>query len=100
MQTPRHLIVSYHTAVWHTLTTDALVGHSDPGPVSFPLNLPVTAAGQALPEQDLGPVVKPVGVIGIWLLLSALGNSSVPIRDNEEFVGCVEIQCKLTCIWW
>lgn len=98
MQTPRYSIVSHHTVIFWPFATDALVGDSDRGPFSLPLHLPVTAARQALLEQDLGPVVKPVRVIGIWRLVSALGDFLVPVREDEEFVSSVKIHCELTCI--
>lgn len=99
VQTPRNLIVSHHTVVFWPFATDALVGHSNPSPLSFPLHLPVTAARQALLEQDLGPVVKPVRVIGIRLLLADLADFPLSVREDEESVSSVGIHCELTCIW-
>lgn len=99
VQTPRHPIISNHTVVSHTLATDAPVGHTEPCPVSLPPYFPVTVASQALLKQDFSPVVEPVGVIRIVLLLCALGNFSVVLREDEKFVSCIRIQFKVTCVW-
>lgn len=91
VQAPGIFIVPYQTVVVLSFVLHVLVGQSNANPFPFPLHLPVTSALQDILAHDLGPVVKPVRVIWIWLFLTALANALVIVREDDALVSTVQI---------
>ena len=103
-QTPGLVIVSKPTVLNPSSFSpvDSFICHSyispSPNPVPTPLYLPVTAPSQTLSTQHLSTVLKSLWVIRIRLLLSPPCHLSVLLRQREESVYCVWVQCEITDI--
>ena len=100
LQTPGHVIVSEPTVFTFSFSDDPFIRSSYRDSSSTALCLPVTATRQTLFTQHLWPVDKSLWVIRIQLLLSPPCHLSVLLRQKEESVCCVWVQCELTGIWW
>ena len=73
--------------------------NSNVHPVPSPLHLPVEPLGEALVAEHLGDTLKPVGVIGVLLLLSDPCHLLSTFVQKERPCSCVRIeyQCASVC---
>ena len=94
IKTPGLVVPSKLTVTPLSSPCDSSVCHSYPN-ISFPLYL-VTVTSQTLSTHHLG--VKSLWVIRIRLVLSNPCHLSVVIRQREESVGSVWVQCGFTGI--
>ena len=98
VQAPGLVITSKTTVLTPSSPVDSFICHSYFIPSPTPLYLPVTAPSQTLSTQHLSTALKSLWVIRIRLLLSPTCHLSVLLRQREESVYCVWVQCEITDI--
>ena len=99
-QTPGPVIVSKPTVITQSSPSDSIICHSYNSTSPTHLYLPVTAPSQTLSTQHLWPDLKSLWVIRVRLFLCPTCHLSVLLRQREESVCCVWVQCEITGIWW
>lgn len=102
VQPPGLVISTKPTLITTSSPADPFIRDSYINLHSGPLYLPVAGfrnTPDTLSTQHLFPVAKSMFMVGIGLDLMAPGHLSVPLRQTQELIRCVGIQCQRAAVF-